>query len=371
MRLALLTDCAGIDLHDPGLDREQVLRSIGRNTGNLAFQLAVEKHFVAETEHVSWNDDPGRIAEEFDVVVVPEASVIVETKDFGWKADFIEKVDLPVITVGVGFQDPRPRRDPSVPLGTLRYLRVLSERAHAIGVRGDRTLRILEANGIHNAVVCGCPSLFWNSSADLGASIERRLEQHKGPLRPAVTAGPSKRALRGAHRRLLKWVENQHGTWIAQSGDGLAAALDGNTYSVAEGEFSRRLRLARTRNLVSPIAFLDPRVWMRQLQEHDVVVSPRIHGSILATQASTAAFCIAHDGRTSELASTCGIPTFTASKVARSRNLDDLIRSHGFDGAHFDRCRSSVATTYVDLIERSGATPVGWLIDLARGPSLG
>ncbi len=356
MRVGVVTE-AGRRVAD-SCDINSFVAEIGQNTGNIAFQQVIQQHLDDDVTYIGWAEQPSELIRRFDMLFVPEASVIVETKDFGWKADFIRAANLPVVAVGVGFQDGRAGKDPLIPSGTLRYLKELAHRTELIGVRGDRTRRILEAGGITNVVTVGCPSLFWNVDAGLGRRIAHTATEWSRPLRPAVTGGPDKRVLARAHRRLLSWVNETDGTWIAQSGYGLKAALEGLPYSVPSIGFERVLpnRRSRHRTEIVPIAFSDARLWISHVANFDVSVSPRIHASLLATQAAVPSFCVAHDGRTKELASTCGIPTIAPLRLGRAKDVEDLIDKESFDGRLFDRTRVLLAKRYVGLLEAAGLT---------------
>lgn len=360
VRVALLTESNERLPASVATDVQDAFERVGRNTGNIAFHQVLEHHLDDELGFVSWFDEPGEIRERFDVLLIPEASVLASGKDFGRKADVVVAVDLPVVVTGIGFQDDRWGRSPRPPEGTLRYMRALADRTAMLGVRGPRSQSILRRAGIANTLVTGCPSVFWHRDRLLGRRIEQRLQAAGGPpLRPAVAVGPSKRQLRRVHRRLFDWVVRRDGAWIAQSGDLLARALRHEAVSAPHGRGGSGPPVALR-------AFVEAEDWMTFLEGYDVSVNPRIHGTILALQAGVPGFCITHDGRTAELAETCGVPTL-APRQFFGRDPERLVAERGFDGVRFDEARKHLAGAYARLLGEAGLHPVSWLVDIGDG----
>jgi hypothetical protein len=364
VRAVVVTEAGVVDgLHLAA--KEQLVALLGHNTGNVAFQQVLPRHIQGHLEYRAWSDAPDPIREQFDLLVVPEASVMADGKDFGWKADFVEHVDLPVVVIGVGFQDGMGGRDPNPPIGTMRYLRALAARTTLLGARGERSAAILQRLGIRNTLVTGCPSLFWNEDPFLGQVIEKRLAETPSGMKPLVVEGPRKRALAGVHGRLRNWVLRRSGSWVVQSGEGLRRAIDGEPLYVPWHSLVGRALIARQRSMITATYFVRAVDWIAQAARYDVCVAPRIHGSLLATQAGTPAICIAHDGRTLELATTCALSIAKPGDVMRSRSLERLVRNLGFDGRAFDSRRHELAEAYGRVLREAGLQPADFLTSIA------
>lgn len=345
MRAAVVADVhAEIDARP---SNDAIVRWVSGNTGNLAFQTVLPRLLDDPVARVSWHDDPRQIAGRADLLVIPEASVLTASKDFGWKADFIDQADLPCLAVGVGRQAEIGDATIGLPAGTRRYMRVLSERSQVIGVRGACTAKVLAGIGVRNTEVLGCPSLFWSAATTRAIPTDRT-------LRIAVNPGPDRRSLRSLHRVLSRWLAGgTNGAAIAQSGRLLRLALSDSPRAALAGG-----RLPFRRGRYAPLhAFLDVPTWMSYLERFDITVGARIHGALLSVAAGTPAVCVVHDDRTRELAETCRLPTARPRDVARASSLRDLLDDITFDWSDHMQVRRDLATAFCDVLTRTGLRP--------------
>jgi hypothetical protein len=344
MRVVVVADVAE-HLPEAAMPAE-VNRWASGNTGNLAFQTVMERLVDCDVRYVSWNDKPAEVAESTDVLVVPEASVLTVAKDFGWKADFVEQVDRPCLVVGVGRQAELGHGPIKVPAGTVRYMRALADRAHVVGVRGERSASELERIGITNVRVLGCPSLFWSPETPHAIAPA-------DVVRLVVSPGPDRRSLRGAHRKLAKWAAAIDGVAVAQSGRLLRAALNGAQAAplVASG-----FRVGSGQ--VTPVrAFTDIQRWIDYLATFDLSVGARIHGALLAVAAGVPAVCIAHDDRIDELAHTCGLPTVRVAEFRRIRSLEQLLVDHPMSWDDHAKVKRTLAEGFSEVLALYGIGP--------------
>jgi hypothetical protein len=341
MRIGLVVDVARRPRERPTAD--EIIQWASGNTGNLAFQTVVERLLDCDVKEVSWRDEPAEVAEFADVLVVPEASVLNASKDFGWKADFVEAVDKPCLALGVGRQAELGCGPIAVPAGTVRYMQALAARSHVIGVRGERTAAELEHLGIANVRVLGCPSLFWSAGTPKAADPY-------SVARLVVSPGPDRHSLHGVHRRLAKWAVDFDGVAVAQSGRLLRATLDGGLQAPL---IARRLRIGS--GLKTPVrAFTNIPSWIDFLAEFDVSVGARIHGALLAAAAGTPALCIAHDDRTDELATTCALPTMRIREFCRASNLRRLLAEHPMSWDNHAKVKQALAEELSNVLALYG-----------------
>jgi hypothetical protein len=68
-----------------------------------------------------------------------------------------------------------------VPEGTVRFVRAVSKRSHAISVRGKYTHNILRKYGIQNVTVTGCPSLHMWFQPDKDTTLLSAAKKNSGP----------------------------------------------------------------------------------------------------------------------------------------------------------------------------------------------
>lgn len=355
MRVAVVAE-SNSDINERSVDG--VVRRLAGNAGNLAFQQVLFALVYDTVSTVSWDDPPREVEREHDVLIIPEASVLIESKDFGWKADFVEAVDLPMLAVGVGRQAELGTERIAMPAGTQRYMQALVKRSRTIGVRGERTAEELGRIGIHNTEVLGCPSLFWSPDAPDGVLPDR--------LRMVASPGPDRRTLRAVHRTMARWVVQTGGYAVAQSGRLLRTVLEGGTSAPLVGRSWR----SRPGRVVPVRAFVDVPAWIDFLRSFDVSVGARIHGALLAVAAGVPAVCVIHDDRTRELAATSAIPTSTPDAVQRVPTLQAYLERVEFDWPAHSRRKRALAGRFISVLEDYGLTPSAHLHGIAR-PDLG
>ena len=108
--------------------------------------------------------------------------------------------------------------------------------------------------------------------------------------------------------------------------------------------------------------FYDVEAWRRALVGLDVVIGPRIHGSMLALAAGTPTITFAFDARISELCESMRLACAQPHELEPEPpgggvgNLEAFITrvASGFDGAAFDARRAEVAARYVELFRTAG-----------------
>ncbi|MCJ2016301.1 polysaccharide pyruvyl transferase family protein [Methylobacterium sp. E-065] len=217
---------------------------------------------------------------------------------------------------------------PSIPEGTLRWLRAIAARAPTgkpnISVRGEYTAALLRQFGFDkNIVTLGCPSLHINESTTLGQTIANKIGVPN--RRIAVAAGhPDYSFLAAVERNLIDLMEKTGGSYIIQATREQIALARGNPEEVGlqsvektrlylkpdlnHDEFGRWVRSYFR-------VFFNIPAWIEHLRTYDLVVGTRIHGVMLALQAGTPAVCIVHDSRLRELCEISCIPYVLAGKM--------------------------------------------------------
>lgn len=100
-----------------------------------------------------------RILDRFDCIVLRGSNYIHSSMEWGHFASWLERIQLPVICIGVGAQAAQHGRIELSP-ESRRIWQIISERTPSIGVRGAFSAEVLNDNGIKNAEIVGCPTLF-------------------------------------------------------------------------------------------------------------------------------------------------------------------------------------------------------------------
>lgn len=337
----------GVSFAAVGFDA--ALNAIGHNTGNSLFQLALwqrvkaPKHVIAPGSHCA-----GKV----DVLVIPAANQVNPDWDLGGWADLVEHLNVPVVCLGLGAQ--AWHSDPSriqLKEGTARLLRAISKRTACIGVRGEFTRQVLEAAGIENAGVVGCPAAFINPAVT-AHGISRALEAARANAKPrsgyvfgtmeepARAAEKALFAIGAAHRSRIIYQTELHKLRLLFDG---SLSDEGRNFLAWEGGClgwtpSDYLTAIQERG----IFYSDARTWIDQMRRLDVVFGMRIHGALAAIQGGTLGVCVAFDSRTRELVETTGCPSVDAADVRAGETLASLLDKVKFDAAAFDERRAAM-----------------------------
>lgn len=365
----------------PFISSEQLFSEVGRNTGNLAFVHAINRHLNGPKRRFRRSADPELIKKHCDVLVMPCANQVNPHFDLRGVADLVSSAAVPFVAVGLGAQAELGATDVSIPEGSLRWLRAVAEHAPRkgrpnISLRGEFSFRVMERIGLaDNCRVLGCPSLFISGERSLGQVIASRWGPR--PSRIAVAGGHHKWPhLMAIERSLTRLVSERSGSYICQ---GPLASIQ-----VARGEYRNvsvpdreSMRSYLCPNLTEPefeswsskyfICFSSPTAWMDYLKRFDFVIGTRIHGVALALQVGIPALCIVHDSRTKELCEVMRIPYVLSEQVPAGVTVDDLERLFQFDPEEFDRNRIRLARNYVEFLEANGLPVTPYLVRLASG----
>lgn len=300
-------------------------QAIGLNTGNLMFTTAMLHQINANISHVGFVFDPAKVNAQYDALVVPAANWLGAHAQWDWFTDLIDKVEIPVITIGIGAQAP----DQSMlhiawNESSVRLARALAKRAAYISTRGHFTTACLRQIGILNVVTTGCPSLYRDF-----ARQERQerdglvIQSTRYGIAKAFAESPS------LNRDLFRLAYAQKFDMIYQSepeemkyllkrdpaaplGAAAASAALCTLYGAAnEQELTAYLDQYGK-------VFYDLEQWSAHVQTRKAVIGSRLHGAILALNSGVPAILIPHDSRTGELAQFARIPTAKLAEVMAS-----------------------------------------------------
>jgi hypothetical protein len=353
-------------------------KRVGANTGNMAFLYALTLE-IENLKHVS-----ERPLAEADAKVWGCSNFLARNRAIVASQSPLYTDGKTMTAIGLGAQAPDLDHDLELPEESVEWVRQIAGMAATdepnISVRGTYTLGVLKKYGLdRHAVVLGCPSLFINPSAELGAAIEQRVE---APVRffgaaPGNIAHLGKRT-KAIESRLLNWVREYEGSYLLQHPpvlfeimrDGIPAEEE----SLAEFE-AIRANLLPEMNTEQAVHWFRTRgrlfdnipSWLTHLASLDFVVGTRIHGVQLAIQAGTPAICLALDSRQLELCQVMNIPHVDA-KATSSLDFDTLrqiVRHH--DWGAFDRNRRQLATDYARFLAANQLSPSRQLLKLGTG----
>ena len=339
----------------------QAMRAVGDNTGNLVFEHAVY-HMITEKKYIIGDDIPwdmGAIREHCRVIVVPSANHIREDFDLTPFVEFLDRVQLPLVFIGLGaqadnFEKSRFDLHPSI----LKLIDLVKERAKMVSIRGHYTARVLNSFGIGNVKVTGCPSNFMNPDPLLPDRIAARLE---GKMRSFITHGdepwPLIKEKQDVEKLLATWTMAGAAMQSQQSvPDFMEFIRRNNPYSATNVPESREEAL---REALMPTATMDQfrdylaaklRVyfsvsqWMEDSSKYDFSLGLRLHGNMIAWQVGVPSLWLSHDSRTQELANVMAVPNMNYLEfLEKCKTVSDAWACVKFDKEAYRRRRADLA----------------------------
>lgn len=290
--------------------------SLGSNTGNLMFTVAVHRQMRGEVTRFSFGFDPKKVNEGCDCLVIPCANWLNPRVEWDWFCDLIAQVEIPVIPIGLGLQSPHRDLDRvAISPSSQRLAHLFAEKAPLISVRGDFTRDYLRSLGIDNAVTTGCPSLYTRVS-------DTETYAPEGGIALLSTRYPIRQDfldMKSLNNALFKVAVKHDLDIIFQSE---REEMEYLFYRKAEALFPAHLPdgLQQVYGVETPeqlVAFIDRRghcftdlgSWAAYAQSKAGIIGTRLHGTILALNAGCPAVLFAHDSRTAEMIEFAALPT--------------------------------------------------------------
>lgn len=341
------------------LDVKKLMLKTGGNTGNMFFMRSLERQLDFNQSGNGSLLNPKQVGDQFDSIAICAANWLSSSnKNLGDLARKIEDSKLPCLVAGLGAQSLDTTSRPKLPEGSIRFLKVVSERSHSIGVRGEFTAEVIAAHGIHNVQVVGCPSYFWT----LNNTRTRKTLPAPGNsahLRLAIHAN-RKRVIRRAdmdaklrvERQLYDEVLQRPGSFFVAQTErpecalGLAPSTE-NLEKLELTELEEYLDAKRSPAWQDKFrVFHDIEDWIAALRCVDGVIGTRLHGCLVGIAAGTPSMLITIDSRTEEMAKLFSLPHLPVASMETPLNLEKTFAETDFDTAiekyplHFEKYRS-------------------------------
>ncbi len=369
MKNVALSGTDGNVLGPAFMDSNRLMSAVGNNCGNLVFQYAANRligeHTLIVGRTVGYN--PTNLAKRARALVVPSANFLREGFDCSNFVDFLERIELPLVFLGLGAQaESYDQTEFNFHPSVQRLLDLIKERSNKVSVRGDFTARVLEKLGVQNAVVTGCPSNFINPADDFADRIARKAET---PMRSFITHAeepwPKSPEKAAADRRLLEWTRTGRGIMIQQSVPAMIDFLRERNAFAGEGpgehfEASLHKALMRDHDIEEFRDFIATKMrtyvsvdqWMEDSAKYDFSVGLRLHGNMAAWQAGTPSLWIHHDARTRELAETMALPSISIENFMEScHTIQDARAYWQFDKDGYAERRKELRAALDSVLE--------------------
>lgn len=362
---------------------ETLYKQIGHNSGNLVFVYAIENQVDSELSYWPWHANPSELNANCDLIIVPSANQLGKHTDLGGLAKNFAKVDIPIISIGLGAQAENFDADVELSEGTRAWLDVLLDNGRKHGIsniytRGPYTTEQIKKITGEDVVTGGCPSHFISHKPNLGRELQARWENHPYPRSIAVAGG---------HQAWAKVMNIEHqlismmmdplfpGIYMPQSmGDmlmisrGLFDQIDPKVLSKINRHTVPHYSLEEFKAWANRYArsYYEVPAWADDLKRHDLVIGARYHGCALAVQAGVMACTVTIDSRTEEMCRQTGVPFVSSEEltgpITRARLRNEIIK---FDGAAYDSFRAEKCRGYLNFLDNAGVPPKSFLRDIA------
>ena len=312
-------------------DRELLFRSLGENTGNLAFWESIRRLFAPaivpyEAEKIK---ACGRVIVT-DLIWIRRGAVYPVLEKLA------DACAIPFIPMSVGVQS-EGEGDFRLEKDTVRLLKKLEERA-VIGVRGEYTAEVLSRHGIKNMAVIGCPSLYYWKNA--------RLRIGEGPREGRCCANFRTffGRLSAAEKHFLSYCADRNMLFVEQTAHKL-------TKEAASGDevYYRYIASWLYGNSVLPFSYAE---WRRASRGIRFSVGGRFHGNVVALWQGIKALFLTSDSRTRELTALFRLPAMETEDFDRNKPFSYYLGSADYSA--FNRCYKERYETFERFAAKNG-----------------
>lgn len=331
---------------------EDRFRSAVSNTGNYFFEEALQQHLEDIEVVFSFAELP----EKFDTLVLSMSNFLSPSTDLGPLCDQLNNLDISrIVMVGAGAQANDYDEELTITEGTLKFIRLLSEKSTSIGIRGYYTEDFLKKINIKNVEVIGCPTAFWVNRIPVKETDDtlHRLAVHCTP------SGYYRDKIGALFQHAIKHDANyivQSEKWmmplIAENFSGQREELrtDGQIayYSKASfppNEFEGWINK-------KALIYFGMEEWIGAMKGFDFVYGSRFHGNMAALQAGTPALNMPFDTRTRELCEYLNLPHIPLTSFYA--DMSPLQLRHEADFSLYNKTYNSRLNSYREFLERNG-----------------
>lgn len=346
----------------------QLLNATGNNTGNLFIGYSVHKQLEYDKKKSTTLPvkaevsamDLEAIGSDYDCIVVSASNFVNSYADWSLYADLLERTNLPCVVIGLGSQiDIDYSTNIKLKDGTFRFLKILSERSHSIGVRGQFTAEYLQKIGIRNVEVIGCPSFFYN----MNPSLKVTKKVFSKITKIAFNSDPTIYNSKENYPKLKDFYETMfeyNSRYIVQNEISLAIMARKNRVEITDDVVKEALNFfSWNKNDLKYLNFIKQNIdiffgipeWESWIKSFDFSIGPRFHGNMIALQNDVPALILVHDGRTRELCEFLKLPHVFLRDLG-TINIEKLYES--LDLGEMESIYSNRFSNYANFLTRNG-----------------
>jgi hypothetical protein len=340
----------------------ELLKATGNNTGNLLIGHALKRQLKIDS-FGGMSADSKYVEENFDYIIIGAANFLFKNFDLSFYADFLERINLPCVIIGLGAQAPSYEDKLVIPEGTKRTMKIISERSTTLGVRGHFTASVLEALGITNVRVIGCPSMYWTCKSTM--SIPRKpFDACKrialnGSADTVVHMVDVAAAVR-VESLLANLAFKNNYPYILQNEAALMAILFGTGAKYEKGLIPALKKMYGLSDISDEdfirfvksnmLAFFNIEEWMDYIRSFDLVIGTRFHGCLIALLNGIPSVIFVIDARTREMCELLKIPHVDIRNIA---TIDLRVVYEAMDLTALQNAYSIQYQNYIDFLEEN------------------
>jgi hypothetical protein len=346
------------DHYNPG----SIERYAGGNTGNFVFTEAIYRLLDNDPkgiDYIGWDAD--YVNSEFKHVVLAAANFLNENSDWSNVIQCIEKLKIPVTTIGIGVQASiKQESSPKIHPTAVELIHLLSTKSTSIGVRGHYSDKIIKGLGIYNTRVIGCPSLYANIYNDGLKEIRNRVVI-QGTRFLTDTKFWEKDTV---NTSLFRVAYKLGAEYIFQSERAEIELLLSNfdLSQITATQISDLLGLYDASDIDSLVGWLSNHGhvftsvydWSEFLSSSVGSITSRIHGSILTLNNGRPTILLPHDSRTLELGEIANIPMDRVSSLEVGSHEDLVQKLNSVNLNKYQDTRSQNQKTFKAFISENG-----------------
>lgn len=306
---------------DRGSSITKQLEEVGQNTGNILFVEAIKGQLSYQYELPIGFKDFNDL--NISSAVVPSANFIFPKFVALHKSvqKLLENTSFPITFAGLGAQSKDISDDPNAFLDTLpditkEALYAMSKRCVSLGVRGAFTGRCLEALGISNYRVIGCPSIYGNLK---GKSLLPQPKKDRVVVNITTGSQYETKLLELAYSNKIHWIMQMPTEFIDQI----------NIEKAFPGFFDLNIRREDLLYYYKNYShmFFNINDWNIFLKKNKFTFSfgSRFHGNVMAMKNGIPALWVTHDSRTQELVDTFSFPYIKETDMLEITDIDQLV----------------------------------------------
>ena len=325
-----------------GLSGREFLAKCGMNTGNLLFQYAIAKLFDFKASHIGI-DIPYRhdsVNGKFDYLILPCANFINPAFDLTGLANYLEKVKIPIIPIGLGIQSPSTDSTEIIyndlHESVKRILQIFKRQSPALMLRGSKTCEVLLSFGFSpdSLVISGCPSNFISKQSFMEAGFSQR-NLIESDMKTILITGdeiwPKDKLKRDLENKLLELLRKAEGIYLVQSVEALVSELlDRNGRNVSDELLAilRHLGFQGTNDELSRYFRVYHSIdsWMMGIRSTCFSTGLRLHGNMCSLQSGIPSVWIYHDLRTRELCESMDLPSMSIRDAITSLDEHEFLQ---------------------------------------------